>query len=59
MLVPIPPLGPLSWFMLGLLWDLCNPVLEGKRLLPPIDVETDPKHVYNSKLSQAYNYDKL
>ena len=40
LLVPIPPIGPLPWFMSGLLWDLCNLVLEGKRLLP-LDVETD------------------
>ena len=27
--------------MSGLLWNLCNLVLEGKRLLLPLDVETD------------------
>jgi len=27
--------------MSGLLWDLCSPVLEGKRPLPPFGVETD------------------
>jgi len=27
--------------MSGLFWDLCSLVLEGKRLLPPLDVETD------------------
>ena len=41
MLVPVPPVGPLPWFMSGLLWDLCNLVLEGKRLLPPLDEETN------------------
>jgi len=27
--------------MSGLFWDLCSLVLEEKRLLPPLDVETD------------------
>ena len=40
LLVPVPRVGPLPWFMLGFLWDLCSLVLEGKRLLP-FDVETD------------------
>ena len=41
MLVPIPPVGPLPWFMSRLIWDLCSLVLEGKRLLLPFNVETD------------------
>ena len=41
LLVPVPPIGPLPWFMSGLLWNLCSLVLEGKRLLLPLDVETD------------------
>ena len=41
LLVLVPPVGLISWFILGLLWDLCSLVLEGKRLLPPLDVEVD------------------